>query len=178
MVSGSYKGAGININDWLVVGALAVGGYFLYKMIIKPTSEVTGAAGSISKDTSSVFHTLTGESTETYTIISDKIQSFLKSIGGSGSSEQQPLRDNLITQPVTALNPVSKIDITGTAYGMPTHTIKNSSGQSSTIIVAPNTYYKDLGVGFNAAGQGYSSAFAGNKQPTTSLFTKGNPFTL
>lgn len=47
MASGSYKGAGIQVPDLLLYGILAVSGYFIYKMIVKPTSDVTGAVGDV-----------------------------------------------------------------------------------------------------------------------------------
>lgn len=40
-------GYGFDVSDWVLIGVLAVGGYFAYKMIIKPTSDITGGASDI-----------------------------------------------------------------------------------------------------------------------------------
>ena len=172
MVSGSYKGAGININDWLVVGVLAVGGYFRYKTIIKPGADATAGIGE-------GVGTFGRETGETYESISNVWQSIFDKVTGFINGQN---KDNTQTAPpeyknagtVSVDNPVQKIETTGKAYGFDTVTIKTPKG-SSTILAAPNKYYPTLGVGFNAAGQGYSSAFAGNKAPSkvnaTNVFT-------
>lgn len=90
--------------------------------------------------------------------------------GGQTQQQQAPQYDNAGV--VSAANPVLKVSSSGSAYNMRVDTIKTGKG-SSNIIAAPNTYYKDLGVGFDAKSQGYSSAFAGNKPiNATSIFTK------
>lgn len=45
MASGGYKGANVKVNDWVLVGFIALAGYFAYKMWVKPISDVTNAVG-------------------------------------------------------------------------------------------------------------------------------------
>lgn len=47
------SGYGFQISDWVVAGAVALGGYFIYKALIKPVSDVTEGAGGFIKE---VFH--------------------------------------------------------------------------------------------------------------------------
>jgi len=182
MVSGGYKGANININDWLVVGALAVGGYFLYKTVIKPTSDATGGVGS-------GIGTIGRESGESFGAVSDlfqgtvgKITDFVTGKNNTSSSKIAPSYKN-INEPISALNPVLKVESSGTAYNMPVVTVTTKKGGMSSIVAQKNIYYENLGIGFDSKGQGYSSIFAGNKQPslnTTQILptTKSNPTSI
>lgn len=54
-------------------------------------------------------------------------------------------------------NYVASVKDAGSAYGVPLVTVTTSSGESSTIAAAKDTYYPTVGIGFNSVGQGYSS---------------------
>jgi len=65
---------------------------------------------------------------------------------------------NFITQVNGKDNYVTGVTSSGSAFGIPFVTVSTSSGQSSTIAAAPDTYYPTVGIGFNSKGDGYSSA--------------------
>lgn len=41
------EGMGFKVSDWVLIAALAVGGYFVYTTFIKPGKKVTGAVGDV-----------------------------------------------------------------------------------------------------------------------------------
>lgn len=41
------KGYGIEASDWVLIAALALGGFFAYKMVVKPVSDVTQTAANV-----------------------------------------------------------------------------------------------------------------------------------
>jgi len=150
MVSGSYKGASLKIDDVLVIGALAVGGYFLYKTVIKPTSDVTNTAADVFGRGGEAI----GSGFDIWNTIFDKIND---KISGFGADTAQPVDYNNVNQ-VSFNDYVTKVETTGTAYNMPVVTATTSSGKKSSVIAAPKTYYSNLGIGFDQYGQGYSAA--------------------
>ena len=162
MVSGGYKGASININDWIVVGLIGVAAYFLYKSIVKPTSQLTSGIGEAGG-------TVFSETGQSYKAVSDFFQqgwNYLTSqIGAKEQTKNMPAEKTSIYQAYTTTKGgssnydyVTRVTPAGTAFGkVPLQTVTLASGKSTTIAAAPNTYYKDLGIGFSSKGQGYSS---------------------
>lgn len=168
MASGSYKGASINVNDWLILGALAVGGYFIYKSVVKPTAEI---GGTISDTTGRAGEAI-GSGFDIFNTIFDKINAALQT---KTQDTAQPVNYSLVTAPVSALDYVTEVKQTGTAYNLPVVSVKTSGGKSSSIIAKPSTYYSKLGIGFDQYGQGYSAAAPvsyPNKLPVTTTPTK------
>lgn len=175
MVSASYKGMGINVNDVIIIGALAVGAYFLYKSVVKPTSQVTGAVGDTASslgglvsgtaktgegfiaETGNAGKTVVSEIAETFKAVTDSIQSAFQGSSSpkSGTSALQP-KSNSITQ-VSGTNYVTNVAPSTAFNSVPVVTVSTNTGQSSTVVANPNTYYPTLGIGFNSKGQGYSS---------------------
>lgn len=154
----------------LLIGGVALGGYALYRYFnasSKGIETATTGLGTGISDASQGLGGGIGSAGDWIKSIFDASASGfdrLKDYGNRASNMRNP---NLInTQPVTASNPITSIkNNLDTAYGIPTVTVRQKN-KSRTVIAAKNTYYKDLGIGFNSQGQGYSSAFAGNKAPT------------
>jgi len=99
------------------------------------------------------------------------------------SKPNEPIKPNQIPKNNNGIkgvdmnNYVTDIKTTGTAYNQDVITVTTSKGNSSTIIPKANTYYSNLGIGFDANKQGYSSISAilpaAQKTMTT---TKSNVF--
>jgi len=171
MVSGSYGGASIKVNDWLLVGAIAVGGYLLYKTLWKPVGDVTGAVGDVATRGGEAL----GSGFDIFNTLFDKINDGVANIGEGA----QPIDYGNIKQ-VTFNDSIQSITDAGEAYGTPLVTARTSSGKSSTIAAAKNTYYPTLNIGFDQYGQGYSAAGPvsyPNKLPVTTVPGKANKIT-
>jgi len=170
MVSGSYNGASIDVSDVLVVGALGVAAYFIYKSVVQPVAKIGNAISDAFVPTttpsgfvmpplaSAIFPPLsTNALGQDLSLIGSQ---FLKLFTQPTTTSPDVNLGQLQTAGmVSGSNPITKAQIDAGAFGYPTQTLTTAKG-SSTIIAVPNTYYAGLGVGFNAQGQGYSSAFA------------------
>ncbi len=172
MASGSFDGktGSLNIPDLLLYAGLAVGAYFIYKTVVKPTSDVTGAVGDVTSSiggaTSSVFDGFTkindagsnlgaGFLNNLNNAITNQVNSLVG--GSSKSSTNSMLAQNSTPIMTSANNYISSVSSGGIVYGTPVVNIKTSTGQTQTIAQTPNTFYPNLGIGFNSKGQGYSS---------------------
>jgi len=165
--------AKLDLNGVLLIGGIALGGYALYRWFNASSGGIKDAADGLGGGIGTAGEGLGGGI--------GSIGDWLKSIFDASASGFNKLADggtvnNFFTnQPpqytnagvVSVDNPITKIESTGAAYNMRIDTIRTDKG-TSNIIAAPNTYYKNLGVGFNSKSQGYSSQYAGNKLPLPS----------
>lgn len=165
-------------SDLILYGALAAGGLYLVYKISKPIAKIGDDAGTVSGSVANIAEGYSNTLTDLWKNIGDTAASGLnipktafdkvsQAISNINTGVTPILNTNVgetdaKTNIITTITP--NID---TAYGKKTVTVKSSSGKSSTVIAAPNTYYSNLGVGFDSKGQGYSSAFAGNVAPKT-----------
>lgn len=164
MASGSYNGAGIQVPDLLLYGALGVAAYFIYKSVVKPTSEITGTVGDVAQSTGKVVSSGENALTTFFDGLSDAFKKDFANYGKNTGSKDVatpfiPIgKDNWVTS-------VQRNNVFGT---IPVETVTTSAGQSMTVPVVPNTYYSDLGIGFDALGQGYSKAPTATSSPKQS----------
>lgn len=163
MVSGSYKGASINVNDWILVGALAVGGYFLYKSLVKPTAEVTGAVGDIAGSSAETFDRgaeAVGSFFDVWDTAFDKLKGAVEGIGGGAKGvDYTGGSSGMSTQQIIDAGGVyglSGQDIVTNIEATARHS--RTTSPTKAVAVIP-VYDKVSGTGVNAAGYGYSSAF-------------------
>lgn len=148
MASGSYGGAGIDVPDLLLYAGLAVGAYFVYKTIIKPASEVTGAVGNITTGAGSIV--VTGEDafknmlkaegdffTQRINDFSGLLTGFSSNIDKIGDAFTDSLTGNKKSYDLTIIGPYTKTEYHGT-YG---------GGNS---LNADDTKNNPLAIGFSA----------------------------
>ena len=156
-------------NSWILYAAL--GGAAIYA-VYKISNSITGgtekAAEGLGEGIGTAGEGLGGGIGS----IGDWIKSIFDA-SASGFNKLSDLGDNKNTYIapeyknagiVSVENPITKIESSGAAYNMRIDTITTPKGKTN-VIAAPNTYYKELGIGFNEKAQGYSSAFPGNKLP-------------
>jgi len=74
MASGSYKGAGIKVPDMLLYAGLAIGAYYAYKMIVKPTSDVTSAVGEGFQSTENAYSSMLATQEKNFDSLSNLFQ--------------------------------------------------------------------------------------------------------
>jgi len=163
----------MNLNSVLLIGGVALGGYALYRYFNASSKGITNATaglgagiGKIGTETGDFFENTIGEIGETFGAIQNKIQAV---VTGDNSTNKEVLSNNSQIN-ISPSSYVSKVETTGSAYGMKTSKVTLSTGKTQTIINAPNKYYSNLGIGFDSKGNGYSSAFAGNT-PISNKFT-------
>lgn len=158
MASGSYKGAGINVPDLLLYAGLAVGAYFAYKTFFKPASDVTGAVGDVTSEFGQSLTAPQNTWQAGWGYLTNAINNASKLIGGGKEDNRQPTKtvDNSIKS-VDTSNYITSITPQGTAYGVNIISAQTNKGQQSTVAQIPNTYYSNLGIGFDSKGNGYSS---------------------
>lgn len=154
--------SGVNYNLLLIVGGVGVAMYFL-KDIFKSSAEKA-------EEKTDRVEIRQDARTDRVEIRNETIRELFN----KNDTVYIPETRNLISEnPIGTTdaktgktNTVSKITLgVDTAFGLPTQNITSTAGNKSTIIAAPNTYYKDMGVGFDSKGSGYSSAFVGNASP-------------
>lgn len=156
MVSGGYKGASININDWLIVGLIGVAAYFLWKSIVKPTTAATSGIGE-------GIGTIGSETGQSFKAVSDFFQQgwgYLTSQIGAKAETANIKTANKSSHDnfkVSSNDYVTSVKQVGSNFGIPVISVKTSSGKGGTINAIPNTFNETYGIGFNAKGQGYSS---------------------
>lgn len=146
----------------LTLAAIGIGGYLLYKFV-KPLGDVASTAGQGAAFVTST-NPLGSPINPIFPIVNapqmwDKVKELYADIQKSfqNSGVNQVFDSNAIKQTTTS-DYVVNVTNTGSAYGIPTVQVRTRSGRSSSVIAAPNTYYPNLGIGFNSSGQGYSAA--------------------
>lgn len=144
----------------LVIGAAVVGGLYFANRLFKANPENVEERQEGMTDRVEIRQENRTERVELWT------ETIKDLFGGSGSTDIN--KNQLLgSAQISGSNPITSIYPTGSAFNMPVVTVRDSSGRSSSIIAAKDTYYPTLAVGFDSKGAGYSSAFAGNKAPTT-----------
>lgn len=166
--------SGFGGSDLLYIGLGVAAIYAAYKFtnsategVSKATDGLGAGIGQIGSTTGDVFGRggeAAGSLFDIYDTAFDKINDMIKKIGtgsNSGVTPKDLIDVNLKTNNNSNTSSVSKIsNLKDTAYGLPVVKVTSSTGKSSNVIAAPNTYLPKLGIGFNSAGQGYSSAYA------------------
>jgi len=151
-------------NDYtipLIIGA-GVLGYFLlkdtFKGVATATEGIGSATGTIATETGESFKAVTDLFQNSLNKVQD-IQNGLAGWAQNVATSSKTGNSTIKTAgPITFDNPIAKAQINNdSAFGYKTQTLRDSKGNSSTIIAKPNTYYANLGVGFDSKGNGYSS---------------------
>ncbi len=151
MASGSYKGASIKIPDLLLYGALGFGLYYFWKTFQKPAADISQTGADVIG--------AAGNAAESYFNVFDDAFKWASQLIAGNNKNVITTKDNRLNQltndTISYKNPIKNIENT-TIYGLKSSIISTNKG-STTVINAPNTYYKNLGIGFDSKGQGYSS---------------------
>ncbi len=165
MASGSYKGSSIKVPDLLLLGGLAIGGYFLYKTIVKPTATI-GNAGADLLDTAGD----TGESfLNIFKSVFDKIGDGITKTNNNyyptstGSTTQEILNQGQTIFGLSGNQIVSNIEKSS----------RSSRNSGKSVVITP-VYDKTSGIGVDSSGFGYSSAFDLGSRTTS----KTNPLNV
>ncbi|NTW33422.1 MAG: hypothetical protein HGB12_12510 [Bacteroidetes bacterium] len=139
MASGSYKGAGIKVPDLLLYAGLAVGAYYVYKMVVKPTSDVTGAVGEGFQATENAYSSLLNTQTKNFDSLSNLFQGV---VGRVNQAVVEPTKVSV----QTAMIPQSKSNNTSSISSSALNLTSLGSKQAPSYMQNPKN---PLNVGFS-----------------------------
>jgi hypothetical protein len=173
----------LDANLILTVGLLGVGSYAVYKLF-QPAAKDTTTGGLLFGNQTPAMNiggqlydaTAAGQGSNLVLSGFKSLLEYLKYKNDANTNTTQATNPNPYNtiQAVTSNDYVKSVTPTNsTAYGKEVVKVTSATGKSSNIVVTPNTYYANAGIGFNSQGQGYSSAYVGNK-PTNGAPTGAN----